>query len=218
MIRSHGLAPPSSRSDDEAWPFSVQIQTLGAFRVLVEDRPLEFQRKAQKKPLELLKAIVAFGSSGDGVREDRLADALWPDADADAAAGALTSTLHRLRRLIGENAITRQEGRLGLVPERCSVDLWRFGELLTRFERDAPSAAAPERASRTERLLALYRGPFLPGDADTPWLIERRQRVRADLLRWLRASAEFHVATGDPVLAQSALEHARRLHPEREDL
>ncbi len=59
-------------------------------------RPVRFTGKAQRKPLALLQALVAFG--GQRVREDRLSEALWPDADGDAAHQALSTTLHRLRR------------------------------------------------------------------------------------------------------------------------
>ena len=49
----------------------------------VDNKPIEFGRKAPKRTLGLLKAIIAFG--GKGVPEQRLADALWPELEGDAA-------------------------------------------------------------------------------------------------------------------------------------
>jgi hypothetical protein len=45
-------------------------------------------RKTQRKPLELLKALIAFG--GRAVLEEQLTEALWPEAKGHAAHQAFT--------------------------------------------------------------------------------------------------------------------------------
>ena len=67
--------------------------------------PLAFRGKAQKKPLELLKALVALG--GEGVETGRLAAILWPEAAGDAAKVSFDSTLYRLRKLLEQDARSR---------------------------------------------------------------------------------------------------------------
>jgi LuxR family transcriptional regulator, maltose regulon positive regulatory protein len=83
LIRKRKLIPKEAPSEIEAWPWPVKIYTLGRFKVLKDDQPLQFAGKVQRKPLALLKAMIAFG--GRHVREELLIDALWPDADGDAA-------------------------------------------------------------------------------------------------------------------------------------
>src|SRR5207248_2372135 len=94
LIRERRLAAPSP--DNPQWPWPVAVQTLGAFRILREGVPVESKGKAQKKPLELLKALIAHGA--DNVDAAMLTTQLWPDAEGDAARTSLDSTVYRLRK------------------------------------------------------------------------------------------------------------------------
>ena len=52
------------------------------------------------------------------------ADAMWPRIDSDYAQRSLTTTLHRLRKLLGDDsAITLQSGMLSLDASRFWLDL-----------------------------------------------------------------------------------------------
>ena len=105
----------------EEWPYPIKIYTLGRFEILRDDSRLHFSGKEQKKPLELLKALIAFG--GRDVPEERLTDALWPDADGDLAHKSFETTLGRLRRLLGGDEFIRHRARqLTLNPLYCWVD------------------------------------------------------------------------------------------------
>src|SRR4029450_8246346 len=133
LVQKRGLVPESPPVEVEAWPWPLKILTLGRFEVLRNDEPVRFARKVQRKPLALLKALIAFG--GRGVREELVMDALWPDAEGDAARVALASALHRLRGLLArEQAILRQEGRLSLDSRLCWVDVWAVDRLVGRAE------------------------------------------------------------------------------------
>ncbi|MDH3446344.1 MAG: hypothetical protein OEN50_20665, partial [Deltaproteobacteria bacterium] len=133
LIGEHRFPPPPSVAELEQWPWRIKVFTLGRFNVLVNDRPLEFGRKAQRKPIELLKLLVALG--GRTVSELRVAEILWPEADGDMAQQSLSTTLHRLRRLLGsDDAIQRQSARLTINPRLCWVDAWALERLLSRAE------------------------------------------------------------------------------------
>jgi hypothetical protein len=41
---------------------AIEIRTLGQFQLSVGGRPVEFRRKVQRRPLELLKALIALGN------------------------------------------------------------------------------------------------------------------------------------------------------------
>ena len=60
--------------------------------------PVAFSGKAPKKPLELLKILLANG--GRSVATGTIVEALWPDARGDAAVDSLTTTLQRLRPIL----------------------------------------------------------------------------------------------------------------------
>jgi hypothetical protein len=98
LVAARGLPPDEERPSD-AWPWPLRIYALGRFEVLRDGAPLAFRGKAQKKPLELLKTLVALG--GEAVDASRLAAILWPDAAGDAAKVSFDSTLYRLRKLLG---------------------------------------------------------------------------------------------------------------------
>src|SRR5882762_10643996 len=142
-------------------PAMIKIYALGPFSLVVDGKPLTFARKAKSKPLELLKALIAHG--GQHVRQDTLAEALWPDSEADLAAYSLTSTLHRLRMLIGASTIQRQAGCLSLNSSRCWVDAWSFERTLAALERAHRAQDLEAMAGLTARSVLQYRGPFLAG-------------------------------------------------------
>src|SRR4030095_16412518 len=118
------------------------------------DEPVRFARKVQRKPLALLKALITFG--GRGVREELVMDALWPDAEGDAARDATASATHRLRGLLGhEQAVLRQEGQLSLDGRLCWVDVWAVERLLGRAETAANYTELIRKGA------GLYRGALL---------------------------------------------------------
>jgi hypothetical protein len=177
LIERNQLTPDPAWRQSECWPWPIRIYTLGRFSVVMQGQALRFVGKAQKKPLELLKALIAFG--GRDVSEARLADALWPEADGDAAAQALATTLFRLRKLLGEHVIRRQESRLTLDPAFCWVDCWAFERLSSDESGDA--------SSRLAKLRKLHQGPFLDGSEDAPWAQTMRQRLHARFAQLARS-------------------------------
>jgi LuxR family transcriptional regulator, maltose regulon positive regulatory protein len=67
--------------------------------VIRDDEPRHFSGKEQKKPLGMLKVLIAFG--GRDVPVERLTDALWHDANGDQAHKSFETTRSQLRRLLG---------------------------------------------------------------------------------------------------------------------
>jgi LuxR family transcriptional regulator, maltose regulon positive regulatory protein len=179
IVQKRGLAPESPPVELEAWPWPIKIFTLGRFEVLRDGEPVRFARKVQRRPLALLKALIAFG--GRSVREELVMDALWPDAEGDAARVAFASALHRLRGLLGrEQAVVRQEGQLSLDGRRCWVDVWALERLLGRAETTANSRGFTRRAA------GLYRGAFLDErEVELPQATALAESLRRRLLRQL---------------------------------
>lgn len=125
-------------SESEQRP--VKIYSLGRFLIEIEGSPIRFAAKAQRKPLELLKALVALG--GETVPVEQLTESLWPEAEGDKAQGSFASTLHRLRGLIGSAALRHGDARLTLDPGCCWVDVGAFSCLLQQASRAVRAALA----------------------------------------------------------------------------
>ncbi len=181
LIRKRKLVPESPPFELEAWPWPVRVYTFGRFGILRDGRPLTFSRKAQKRPLALLKALIAFG--GRAVREEQIADAVWPEAEGDMAIQSMSVALRRLRQLLGhEETVQRREGILGLDPRYCWVDAFSFERLLGKAPPQVETGRGDGAAEREEKALALYRGPFLAEDAGRSWTVSMRERLRSRYL------------------------------------
>jgi len=180
LIRNRGLAGERPPLAMESWPSLFRAHTLGGFRLLKNDAPLLLSAdrvpgKAQRRPIELLQVVISLG--GEQVSESRITDALWPRVEGDSAHRSFTSALHRLRKLIGEDrAVVLHEGKVSLDRRYFWVDLWAFDEIATAIERNSDPALA-------ERLLDVYRGPFLAGEVDAAWHLAQRERLRNRLAR-----------------------------------
>jgi len=176
LIRTRRLVPEAA---SENWPWMFRIHALGTFRIERHGEVLGGSGKAQRKPLELLKCLIAHG--GDKVPESRISDALRPRIDGDSAHRSFTSALHRLRKLLGEDrALVLHEGKVTLDRRYAWVDAWAFESLALRAEA---ALDGPALESVADRMLALYRGPFMAGEPDEPWYEQPRERMRGRLAR-----------------------------------
>ena len=125
-------------------------------------------------------ALIAFG--GREVSEQQLTEALWPDADGDAAHEACAIALHRLRKLLGhDQAINLQNNQLSLDSRYVWLDTWAFEHWLAQINK--PDSSARRHAS--EKAIALYQGPFLGNQNEAPWALPPRERLRTKFLRHL---------------------------------
>jgi LuxR family maltose regulon positive regulatory protein len=192
LIRRRGLVPPSPEVED--WPWPVKVFTLGRFSLVLDDAPVNLTGRTRRRTLELLQALVALG--GRDVAAETLCAALWPDTEGDAAHHALESSLHRLRKLIGKEAVLAHGGRVTLDRERCWVDVWAIERLFGRLDRLVSDDAGMERIGPVMHTLrALYRGPFL-GSESRSWLLATRERLRGRYLRALDAVAQRYEHAG----------------------
>jgi DNA-binding SARP family transcriptional activator len=98
----------------------VRVYTLDGFRLEIGQGSEAAWTRTNSRPLLLLKLLIALGS--EDVALDLLCEHLWGEAEGDHAHDAFHTTLRRLRRLIGRDAVRLQGGRLALRPEHCWVD------------------------------------------------------------------------------------------------
>jgi len=177
LIRARGLVPDSP--EPECWPWPVRVHTLGRFRVTIDGSPLVFGGRAQRRPMDLLSVVIAYGGRDIGV--GAIIEALWPDAEGDAGRKSFDVALLRLRRLLGRNdALLLGEGNVSLNDKVCWVDIWSLERLLGGIsDRDGPEAAL----HNATRILARYRGPFLNLEETQPWMLRLRERIASRTVR-----------------------------------
>src|SRR6185369_15106661 len=160
LIRRWSLVPETPPLHLDTWPWPLKIQTLGSFELIRDDEPVAITGKV-KKPLELLKALISLG--GKNVSQERLTDALWPDADGDLAQRSFDTTLHRLRKLLGnEKVLQLQAGRLSIDQRYCWLDIWAFERLCVEIEDVSKGQGQHKDSERLalyfEKGAALYKG------------------------------------------------------------
>jgi len=197
IIRKRHLIPGSPPTEIEGWPWPVKVHTLGRFEVVTNGKPWRPAARARRRPLQLLKALIASGATD--VSEQKLMEGLWPQAEGDAARQDFDTTLYRLRKLLGvAGALVLREGRLSVDPRLCWVDATALERTFARLE--AALLAAPDEvaiAQLVEHVLELYRGPFLGDDEDLPAGRAFRERLRHRVGRLLGKAGQLLEEQGD---------------------
>ncbi len=184
LIRRLNILPETPPLHLENWPWPLKINTLGSFALWKDGKPIRFSRKAQQKPLSMLKALIALG--GRGVREDEIADALWPDADGDMAYQSFRTNLHRLRQLLGnEKAVQVHEGQLTLDDRTFWVDVWAFEQALEQAETQWKKGKVEAAIRLTEKALEIYKGPFLRQDVKESWALSMNERLKSKFIFYI---------------------------------
>ncbi len=181
LVLKNNIGSTGNIVDIENWPWELKIRTLGSFALLKDEQPLGFSGKVQKTPVNMLKVLVASG--GIDVREEVISDALWPEAEGDKSHSVFSTTLQRLRLLIGnEKCLQVKEGRLSLDPQYCWVDVWAFEQILDRAD-PLWSSNIEAAAKLTEQAVDMYKGRFLPNDANQWWTTSIRERIKSKFIR-----------------------------------
>jgi DNA-binding SARP family transcriptional activator len=158
VVRDRHLVPPAPY--EEHWPWAMRVRALGGFEVEVDGEPLDWGPRAQRKPLDLLKLLVA---QGPGPADAAVViDALWPDADGAAARASFDMTVMRLRKLLQRHDALRLDGsHIGLDTSVVWVDVFAF------------------LAGATDA----YPGQLFGNDAVQSWWAAAREKLRQRFLR-----------------------------------
>ena len=181
LLAASGIAEPALGASCTSDHCLVRIYLLGQFLILQNGQPMPFGRKQPRKPLALLKMLIASG----GVRADAgaLSARLWPESDGDAAKRSFDISLHRLRKILGmRDLLSLSDGKLTVDARRCWIDVWEFEDLVGRIEAAISRGPEPgygEYPSLARELLRVYAGHFLEHETQEAWAVAFRDRLRA---------------------------------------
>lgn len=194
-----------SPSGDPARPqLSLRIYTLGRFTLLRDGQPVGYARKSPAKPLHLLKALIATG--GREVGAANLASIIWPDKEGDLAQRTFETTLHRLRKYLGDDHyLLMEDGRLTLNRDRVWVDVWECERQLTKLRvllsHHADSDTAADISVCGDQIMRIYQGHFLSREQSSCWSVSLEERLRNRFVFGMLALGSFWERQGLPAKA-----------------
>jgi predicted ATPase/DNA-binding SARP family transcriptional activator len=181
-----------------------RIRLLGGFSVAVGDNVVADRAWRLRKAKALVKILAL--APDRRVHRERLAELLWPDHDADAAANNLNQALYCARRAFdaagadGAAAVVLIDGAVVL---RARVDV-------DAFETAAARARADRDPVAYERALDLHGGALVPEDRYEPWADARRAALTELHTALCLELADLH---GNAPAAVVALQRALRADP-----
>ncbi len=193
---------------------TVRIQLLGGFRIWVGDRAVQDAEWRLRKAKALIKLLTL--SPSHRLHREQIIDALWPDADPQAAAINLRHALHMARRTLGP----ADESRRYLQAHGELILLCPGGDLradVEGFEAAALAAAGASDPAPYRRALRLYTGELLPEDRYEEWTQNRRERLRALHLGLLLNLSRIYAERGELNHSIEALERVVVEDPTHED-
>lgn len=207
LIRRTQLPPPLMDQACEQWPWAVKLYCLGRLEVACREQFIDFGKKLPKKPLDLMYILIS--ANHQSISRQNVADQLWADADGDRAVQNMNTTLHRLRKLIGDDqAVILKNNALSLNPSLCWVDTWQF-EALVKKSR---SASNPDtQLALLSQAMELYKGHLDGLDSDIPWVVTYAQRLRKIWINMVTDLAKLLRDTGHTEQLNAVQQRARAI-------
>lgn len=154
--------------------------------------------------------------AGIPVHEETLIDALWPSVGVSAGKRSLQVAISSIRALLepgrarGAPTLLQRvgEGYQFTLPDGADADVVTFTGAIARWRRLGPGA--PDVAEVLESALGVYVGDLLPEDGPAEWVVEHRERLRADAADAAAALAAHALDHGAPRRAIAACQTALR--------
>jgi len=201
LVQRHRLEPPADDTGP-VWPWPLVVRTLGQFSLVAAERRSEGRPPAG--PLRMFKALLAAG--GAPVRRERLIADLWAGKPATEGRTVFDTTLHRLRRTLGDESLVRFEnGEVSLDPRRIWCDAWALVHLQKQVRKS--TTGADELARLDRRLRGLHRGPFCP-DEPEPFIARARERLARTFAETAATLTDGWLRVGEVKQAVALLETA----------
>lgn len=180
--------------------YTLKVETLGHFRVLLGDRELtekDWQRSSAKR---MFHYFLSYRNRD--LPKEMIQEALWPDADEETserdfkvALNALTKALEPERKArTSSYYILRNGSQYRLLSHSgFELDVALFEESM---EKGLRLREEEEAAHFLEKGYRLYKGDFLPDNLYDDWVIEERERLRLLFLKGSDRLATFYLTSG----------------------
>lgn len=154
--------------------------------------------------------------------KDELAGSLWPAQLPAAWERALTALISKLRALLEQAGFSRGDAlpsTFGCYQLRLPSDVWidvEAAEAALELANNSLKASDPRAAyGWALTTYMICRRPFLPGE-DSPWTSQKRNGLRALLVRSIDLLIEIYKQIGDKPMAIKLAEEVLDLEPYHE--
>ncbi len=155
------------------------------------------------------------------VAREVVLETLWPDREPSAATASLNVAWSHVKRALEPGLPERlpsayllmEGGRYGVRPATIATDVEEFEKKLAEADRAADSDA---RVRSLEEAVSWYRDDLLPDDANEPWIVVERERLRLSHLSALERLADGRSEQGRFAEATEILRTLLRAEPWRE--
>jgi LuxR family maltose regulon positive regulatory protein len=170
----------------------IYVQTLGTFRVFIDDKEIFQDRWISAKARDLLAYFIT--TRGNRIPSEQIFNAIWVDKPGRGMT-AFHTALSRLRNALRQgNESSRiifvESGEYWLDLSDFSIDLFEYENRLS----NAQAAASEDlKAQFYEQAIQLYHGDYL-NNLYYDWLFTERQRLTQAHISALFSLANYHFA------------------------
>lgn len=191
---------------DRLQPSRFRLSILGPFRLEGPDGRIDL---SSKKASGLLALLACAGT--EPYQRQRLMALLWGSHGEAQARQNLRQAVHRLRAVLGKDAVIGTGEQIALAPETVACDVIAFDQLVSRGTREA-----------LDQAIALYQGPLLADvfigeeDWDT-WLKSEREKLESQALGAMVALATSDLHEGHAESTIAIAKRALAINELRED-
>jgi len=180
-------------------PPSLAIRCFGDFQVFQNGHSLSSSSFGRRQSLTVLKILVS--RKGRPVGADFLLEALWPEADPEAATKRLWVVIHNLRSTLepglrsGQlSTFVQRNGDAYLFSQSSPVqlDVEEFMDCMTRGQGAEDAGDLAGAAAFYQQAARQYRGDFMEDEPYSDWCSAEREYLRELFLGVLKRLAWIH--------------------------
>jgi DNA-binding SARP family transcriptional activator len=164
----------------------------------------------------LPRLLLFFALDKPVVTRSEICKAFWPELDLEQAVNVFHVTKRRLHKALGfeMDILIHDDGNYRVNPAlSVDYDAFQFAAALM----DARDEPHRKQFDKWERVVELYRGPYLQGHSD-PWILERRSSFRSGYIEALLRMADIREADDRLEHALSLLLRGAQEDPQRLEL
>ena len=207
--------PPRRRSRPRRVDTSIRLTCLGAFRLTVGGRPVDWTTLRPRSRALLMRLAMEHGRM---VHRERLVDDLWPDATLAAGIRSLQVAASSVRQCLAaaglpEDAVRREADAYALRLPGCVDQLRDFERLSRQATRDEATGRMREALRFRLDALDLYAGDLLPEVGPAEWVVAERERLRTAAARVGAEAARLAYELAEFAAAIDAAQRSLALDP-----
>lgn len=191
----------------------MEFAVLGPVSVRRDSRELPLGGPKQRALL-----VILLLQANEVVSRDRLIDGLWGERPPATAAHTLDNYISRLRKVLGDDRLTRRAPGYTLRLERGEFDLEQFEQLVTLGREELVQGDVRKAAATLRSALAIWRGAALADVLYEPFAPREAERLEERRLAAVEERIEADLASGCSAELVAELERLVREHPFRERL